>query len=904
MNIVTTLLGKIFGTRNQKLLKYYKSKVQLINALEPKIAALTDTQLSQKTNEFKQRLANGETLNDILPEAFSCVREASKRVLGMRHFDVQLIGGMALHDGRIAEMRTGEGKTLVSTLPVYLNALTGKGVHVVTVNDYLAKRDSEWMGKIHRFMGLTVGCIECEPRSQTKIDAYRADITYGTNNEFGFDYLRDNLVMNKNEIMQRHHAFAVVDEVDSILIDEARTPLIISGASEDKTDLYRSLNDIVLKLNAEHYDLDEENKNISLNDIGYDYAETLLHDAHLLQNNESLYSSHNILITHHLSQALKAHRIFMRDRDYIVKDNSVMLIDEFTGRIMDGRRYSDGLHQAIEAKENVQILPENQTLLSVTFQNYFRLYEKLSGMTGTAVTEAAEFKESFNLEIVEIPTNNPVIRIDENDVLFSSMEAKYNMIVEEIKKASEVGQPVLVGTVSIERSEALSKKLTSENIEHQILNARYHEQEASIIAQAGRLGAVTIATNMAGRGTDIQLGGSLEIQIKNEIPQDIQGHERDALVKKTENEIALEKQKVLEAGGLLVIGTERHDSRRIDNQLRGRAGRQGDPGRTKFYLSFEDDLLRVFGGDTLRNLFQKMGLEDDQALEHTMISNAIVRTQKKVEERNYEARRNLMKFDDIMNEQRSVVFKLRRNLLESENYKTAILEMIDNYIVSVLPEFCDPKSPLEDWDIEGLKERLNSHLGYLDYGIDAFIKHDGIDYNGFLTYLIDTIKGIYEKKIASWSDDVSNMVHAEVVLKPLDYHWREHLNVINHLSKMINFRSYGQKDPLVEFKKESFDSFSYFVKQKREDTLSRIFRVEVNMSDELADTLLATEGDHIVSTETTEFGDLPDILINPETGQQVSFFDFPRNALCPCNSGIKFKHCHGTPNEFARRMAS
>ena len=913
MDTIIKFLGKIFGTRNAKLLKRYYAQVAVINAFEPAVSALSDDALRGKTVAFKERLAKGETLDDILPEAFAVVREASKRVLNMRHFDVQLIGGMVLHEGKIAEMRTGEGKTLVSTLPVYLNALTGKGVHVVTVNDYLAKRDSNWMGKIHQFLGLTVGCIVCEPKSNEKINAYRADITYGTNNEFGFDYLRDNLVMSKNDLMQRSHYYAVVDEVDSILIDEARTPLIISGPADDKTDLYRKLNDVVLKLSPEHYDLDEEHKTISLNDAGYDFSETLLYAENLLPVGESLYASHNILITHHLSQALKAHRLFLKDRDYIIKDDAVILIDEFTGRIMDGRRYSDGLHQAIEAKENVTVCPENQTLLSVTFQNYFRLYNKLSGMTGTAMTEAAEFKESFNLEIVEIPTNNPLIRLDENDVLFGSVNTKYDMIISEIKKAKEFGQPVLVGTASIERSEDLSKRLKKENIDHQILNARYHEQEANIIAQAGRLGAVTISTNMAGRGTDIQLGGSLEMRIKDEIPNDLPENERPIAIDKIKQQVETEKNAVLKAGGLLVIGTERHDSRRIDNQLRGRSGRQGDPGRTKFYLSFEDDLLRVFGGDKLRDLFQKIGLEDNQALEHKMISNAILRTQKKVEERNYDARRNLMKYDDIMNEQRSVVFKLRRELLEAENYQATILEMIQNYINEILPEFCDAKTTIDEWDITGLKKHLTNNLGHHDYEIDDYLKNDGVDFHGFATYLINRLIKIYHNKTAQWSQDIVTMIHSEVVLKPLDYHWREHLNLINHLSKIINFRGYGQKDPLIEFKKEAFESFSYFLSQKRQDTLSRIFRVEVNMTNETADDLIVhhhTDKELFNISQSTDSHDenqkytLPQILINPETGQEVSFFDFPRNSLCPCGSLKKFKHCHGTPHEFARLMAS
>lgn len=896
MDAVISFLGKIFGTRNQRLLKKYQARVNEINALEEEISKLDDTALRAKTDEFKERLAKGADLDDLLPEAFAVVREASKRVLNMRHFDVQLIGGMVLHDGKIAEMRTGEGKTLVSTLPVYLNALTGNGVHVVTVNDYLAKRDSEWMGKIHRFLGLTVGCIECEPQSPEKIDAYQADITYGTNNEFGFDYLRDNLAMHKDDLVQKQHHFAVIDEVDSILIDEARTPLIISGPSEDKTDLYAKLDALVLNLKPEHYELDEENKNISLNDHGYDFSEKLLQKEGLISEGETLYSNHNIMISHHLSQALKAHKLFTKDKDYIVKNDNVLLIDEFTGRIMDGRRFSDGLHQAIEAKEHVTIQPENQTLSSVTFQNYFRLYDKLSGMTGTAQTESAEFKESFGLDVVEIPTNKPILRIDEEDALFVSTEKKYDAIVAEVKEAQKNGQPVLVGTASIERSEDLSKRLKKEKIKHQILNARYHEQEASIVAQAGRLGAVTISTNMAGRGTDIQLGGSAEMRIQNEVDPNISETEKEAQIKKIHAEVAKEKEKVLAAGGLLVIGTERHDSRRIDNQLRGRSGRQGDPGKSRFYLSFEDDLLRVFGGEKLRNLFQKIGLEEDQALENKMLTSTIVRTQKKVEQRNYDARRNLMKFDDIMNEQRSVVFAMRRDLLVNETYNQTIFEMIENYVAEILPEYCDEKSITDEWDIQDLQDRLTNNLGQKDYGITNFLQKDGITFKNFQDFLIQKLKEIYQEKISQWPEDISKEIHREVVLRPLDHYWREHLNLINHISKVINFRGYGQKDPLIEFKKESYESFSHFLSQKRQDTLMRIFRVEVDFS--IADDQISV--DEEIKKKLTK----DKALIDPNTQQPISLMDYPRNAICPCGSNKKFKHCHGQFDQISHSMVS
>jgi len=890
MDALFKLCGKIFGTRNDRLLKHYNARVSEINALEPEISSLTDQQLQEKTPEFKARLEKGESLNHILPEAFAVVREASKRVLNMRHFDVQLIGGMVLHDGRIAEMRTGEGKTLVSTLPVYLNALTGKGVHVVTVNDYLAKRDSQWMGKIHQFLGLTVGCIECEPASPEKIAAYQCDIVYGTNNEFGFDYLRDNLAMDKTEFVQKNHNFAVIDEIDSILIDEARTPLIISGPSDDKTELYTKLDALIPQLKPEHYDLDEENKAISLTDDGYDFAEDLLRETEILPKGESLYDGYNALITHHLSQAMKAHKLFIKDKDYIIKNDSVMLIDEFTGRIMDGRRFSDGLHQAIEAKENVTIQPENQTLSSVTFQNYFRFYKTLSGMTGTAQTEADEFKESFGLEIVVVPTNKQIQRLDKEDALFVNVDKKYKAIVTEIKEAQKRKQPVLVGTASIERSEELSEFLKKENVKHQILNARYHEQEANIVAQAGRLGSVTISTNMAGRGTDIQLGGSLEVRIQQEIPQDISDHKRAEHTQKIQKEVETEKQQVIQAGGLLVIGTERHDSRRIDNQLRGRSGRQGDPGQSRFYLSFDDDLLRVFGGDKLKAIFQKIGLEDEEALENKMLSNTIERTQKKVEQRNYDARRNLMKFDNIMNDQRSVIFKARRDLLEKENYQDTIVEMITNYVTQILPNYCNSKASSDEWEIETLLEYLTDNLGHHDYGIVQFCAQDGVDFTIFKKYLTEKLISIYQEKISPWPSEVSTTVHSEVVLRPLDFYWREHLNLIGHISKVINFRGYGQKDPLIEFKKEAYESFNNFLSQKRQDTLQRIFRVELDLSD-----LESNQETHNIDDTDTK-------IINQETGQKMSLIDYPRNALCPCDSGKKFKHCHGSPNVLAKAM--
>ena len=896
MQIVTGLFKKIFGTKNDRIIKKYYTIIETINALETEISSLSDTQLQAKTLYFKEKLAHGKTLDDILPEAFAVVREASKRVLGMRHFDVQLIGGMVLHDGKIAEMRTGEGKTLVSTLPAYLNALTGKGVHIVTVNDYLSRRDSEWMGQIHRFLGLTVGCIDGDLSPAQKKQAYASDITYGTNNEYGFDYLRDNLTVNKADLAQRTPNFAIIDEVDSILIDEARTPLIISGPTDDKSDLYLSVDALVRLFHKEHYDLDEESKTVTLNDKGYDRAEELLQEKGIMQTGV-LYDNDNLMIIHHLTQALRAHILFVKDRDYIIKDNKVILIDEFTGRMMDGRRFSDGLHQALEAKEHVPIQPENQTLSSVTFQNYFRLYQKLSGMTGTADTEEAEFKESFGLEVVQIPTNLPVQRIDDEDALYMSVKDKYKAIVQEIKAAQAVGRPVLVGTASIERSEQLSEFLTKEQIPHQVLNARYHAQEASIIAQAGRLGAVTISTNMAGRGTDIQLGGSVEMRIANEIPEDITEQERQFLEEKIRTEVELEKTKVMEAGGLYVIGTERHESRRIDNQLRGRSGRQGDKGRSRFYLSLEDDLLRIFGGDKLKSLLKKVGMEEGDALEDKMLSRAIVRAQKKVEQKNYDARRHLMKYDNIINEQRSVVFSKRRTLVEGDDFTPIIHDMIEKFIAHIVPNFCSHKSVPEDWNISELKSFLADTLGDHDFGIDDYIKQDGIDATDFKNFLTETLKSLYKNHISAWDADMIHNIEREYVLRTLDYYWREHLAFLDRIGKMIGFRGYGQKDPLIEYKRESFESFENFLNRWYAESLSKLMKITfhpVNFDD------IDTQDNH------AEHNFLEDnhTLLHPETREAISIADYPRNAECPCGSGKKFKHCHGEPHALARYLAS
>jgi len=881
MDLITGLLGKIFGTKNDRIIKKYRAVVDVINDLEKEFTPLSDDALRSKTDAFKDRLEKGETLDDILPEAFATVREASRRILNMRHFDVQLIGGMALHDGNIAEMRTGEGKTLVSTLPAYLNALTGKGVHVVTVNDYLAKRDSEWMGKIHRFLGLTVGCIEGNLAPTEKKEAYSCDITYGTNNEYGFDYLRDNLAVRPQELTQRKPHFAIIDEVDSILIDEARTPLIISGPTDDKSDLYNAADSIVRFFDETHYELEEESRSVTLNDAGYDKAEDLLSEKGLVTAG-SLYDSDNLEIMHHVSQALKAHILFQKDRDYIVKNNKVVLIDEFTGRMMDGRRFSDGLHQAIEAKEKVDILPENQTLSSVTFQNYFRLYDKLSGMTGTAETEAAEFKESFELAVINIPTNLPVQRLDEDDALYMTKKDKFKAIINEITEAQANKRPVLVGTASIERSEELSKVLTAQKIKHNVLNARYHEEEANIVAQAGRLGAVTISTNMAGRGTDIQLGGSVEMRADEEINPNSSDTEKEKQLEIIKQEVETEKRKVIEAGGLYVIGTERHESRRIDNQLRGRSGRQGDKGRSRFYLSLDDDLLRIFGGDKLKALLSRVGMEEGEALEDRMLSRAIVRAQKKVEQKNYEARRQLMKYDDIINEQRSVVFARRRKLVEGEDFTPTIHEMIEKFISEALPNFCPERSVVDDWDIEELKAFFSNVIGDHDFQINQYLAQDGVSASDFKDYLIKKLQELHHTHISEWEPSIVQDIQREYVLRPLDFHWRQHLAFLDRLGKLIGFRGYGQKDPLIEYKREAFESFSNFLHRWRTESLGRLMQLQVTYREQSEE-------------EINDF-----TVPHPETGEPIVLEDYPRNAECVCGSGKKFKHCCGHPSKLIK----
>ena len=769
----------IFGSSNDRYVKSLDKIVQTINALEPQIEALTDEELAGQTDKFREQLAAGKTLNDILPEAFATVREASRRVLGMRHFDVQMIGGIVLHRGEIAEMRTGEGKTLVATLATYLNAIEGKGVHVVTVNEYLARRDAEWMGQIHRALGLTIGVIVPGVSEAARRDAYFSDITYGTNSEFGFDYLRDNMKHDRSQMVQRPFNFAIVDEVDSILIDEARTPLIISGPTDDKSDLYIAVDAVVKQLDPQYYDADEKTKNITLTEEGVDLIERQLLEAGLLET-DNLYDVENTQVVHHLDQALRANVMFKRDTDYIVKDDKVVIIDEFTGRMMDGRRWSNGLHQAVEAKEGVRIEPENQTMASITYQNYFRMYPKLAGMTGTAATKAAEFHDIYKLNVVEIPTNVPVARIDDEDEFYKNTMDKFQAIAKAIREKHEIGQPVLVGTVSIEKSELLSEFLRKEGVTHNVLNARFHESEAHIVAQAGRLGAVTIATNMAGRGTDIQLGGNLEFRIEDELKDTPEGPEREAAIARIKDEIKAEKQQVLEAGGLFVLGTERHESRRIDNQLRGRAGRQGDPGLSRFYLCLEDDLLRIFGPDTLFARMMNSNLADGEAIGSKWLSKAIETAQKKVEARNYDIRKQVVEYDDVMNDQRKVIYEQRADIMDSDTVDDVVEDMRHDTVNTLVGEACPPGSYPEQWNIDGLKERASSVLG-LTPPIDEWLQEDHIEPELIEERLAVMADEAMARKITDADRDIWRQVEKSVLLDRLDHHWKEHLATLDAL---------------------------------------------------------------------------------------------------------------------------
>ncbi len=914
--MIKTLAKSIFGSANERYVRSLGKTVQQINALEPQIRAFTDEQLQAQTEKFRAQLADGKTLDDILPEAFATVREASVRVLGMRHFDVQLIGGIVLHRGEISEMRTGEGKTLVATLATYLNAIEGKGVHVVTVNDYLARRDAEWMGQIYRWLGLTVGVIVPNIGEAQRREAYHSDITYGTNNEFGFDYLRDNMKHDRRGMVQRPFSFAIVDEVDSILIDEARTPLIISGPTEDKSELYTALDAIVKQVPEDWYEKDEKSRHVSFTEDGNEQVENLLREAGLLET-DNLYDVENTQVVHHLDQALKANIMFKRDTDYIVKDGKVVIIDEFTGRMMDGRRWSNGLHQAVEAKEGVKIEPENQTLASITFQNYFRMYPKLSGMTGTAATEASEFWDIYKMNVVEIPTNVPVQRIDEDDEFYKNTMDKFKAIARAIAEKSQIGQPTLVGTVSIEKSELLSKFLDEEGVKHSVLNARFHEQEAHIVAQAGRIGAVTIATNMAGRGTDIQLGGNVEFRIEDELADVPEGPERDAAIERIKAEVAEEKQRVLAAGGLFVLGTERHESRRIDNQLRGRSGRQGDPGLSRFYLCLEDDLLRIFGPDTLFAKMMNSNLADGEAIGSKWLSKAIETAQKKVEARNYDIRKQVVEYDDVMNDQRKVIYEQRAEIMDSEAVDDVVVDMRHDTVNTIVGEACPPESYPEQWDIDGLKKRLDEVFG-INPPIDDWLQEDTVEPELIEERVRTETDAIMERKIAESDPAIWKRVEKSILLDRLDHHWKEHLATLDALRQVVFLRAYAQKQPINEYKREAFGLFERMLDTLREDVTSILIKSELRIAPPQVETLpelpdfLTGHIDPLTGLDNSDDGDgsaerpalfgslagspraafspggAATTADNPYAGMEIS-----RNAPCPCGSGNKYKHCHG-----------
>ncbi|MEO9874555.1 MAG: preprotein translocase subunit SecA [Anderseniella sp.] len=900
-----SIASKVFGSSNDRKVKKYQSRVDEINALEPELAALSDDELRARTATFRQQFADGTTLDDLLVPAFATVREGSKRALGLRHFDVQLVGGMVLNDNSIAEMRTGEGKTLVATLPVYLNAISGKAVHVVTVNDYLAQRDAAWMGKVYEFLGLRVGVIVHGLEDDERRDQYACDVTYATNNELGFDYLRDNMKYAVEDMVQRGHYYSIVDEVDSILIDEARTPLIISGALEDRSDLYTDIDKIIPQLIEEDYEIDEKTKSVSLTEAGNEHIEQLLQTSGMMTEG-SLYDVENVALVHHVNQSLRAHKVFVRDRDYIVKDDEVVIIDEFTGRMMPGRRYSEGQHQAIEAKENVRIQPENQTLASITFQNYFRLYEKLAGMTGTASTEADEFLDIYKLDVVEVPTNVAVRRLDEDDEVYRSVREKFDAIVVAIKDARERGQPVLVGTTSIDKSEYLAQHLKELGIPHNVLNARYHEQEAQIISQAGVPGAVTIATNMAGRGTDIQLGGNADMRIENELGEVPEGKKRDAAIEKINAEIAEHKQKALDAGGLFVIATERHESRRIDNQLRGRSGRQGDPGRSRFYLSLEDDLMRIFGSERMDSMLQKLGLEEGEAIVHPWINKALAKAQQKVEARNFDARKNILKFDDVMNDQRKVIFEQRIDIMNGNEISGTVDDMRHEVVDSTVVEFIPPSAYPEQWRSAELREKLRDVVA-IDFPVEDWADEEGIADEEIRERVTEAADNLYAEKREKYGAEIMEYIEKEVLLRSLDQLWREHIITLEHLRQAVQLRGYGQRDPLNEYKTEGFTLFEQMIVRLRAVVTGQLLRVEVSQNgademfpddEELPDMFIEDFDEHgnemppgtVLSAAVSPSPDQPEGF-NPE--DPLTWGPVGRNQACPCGSGKKFKHCHG-----------
>ena len=874
-----SVFKKIFGNSNDRLLKGAKPIIEKINSLSKEMKNSSDHLLRQKTNEFRQRIENGQDLDLILPEAFAVVREVSERAIGLRPFDVQLVGGYFLHKGYIAEMKTGEGKTLTATLPLYLNALQDKGAHLVTVNDYLAKRDAEWMGKVFSSLDISVGVIVPDMEDSEKKQAYAADVTYATNNELGFDYLRDNMKSDLSEICQRTPHYAIVDEVDSILIDEARTPLIISGPTNDKSELYTKVNSLIPELDASDFELDEKTKTGSLTDSGNQLMETLLREQELLTATSDLYDPENTDLVHHVNQALIANKLFRKESDYIVRGGEVILIDEFTGRMMAGRRLSNGLHQAIEAKEKLIVKPENTTLASVTFQNYFRLYEKLAGMTGTAITEADEFAEIYGLGVVEVPTNMPISRLDEDDQVYRTKEEKYKAVINEIKKSNAKGQPILVGTTSIDKSEEISKFLKKENIKHNVLNARYHEKEAEIISLAGTPGAVTIATNMAGRGTDIQLGGNVEMQIKGKVDDDDPNFDQKKT--KIEQQVLKNKEQVVKAGGLYVLATERHESRRIDNQLRGRSGRQGDPGKTTFFLSLDDDLLRIFGSDKLDGMLSKLGLKDGESIAHPWVSKALERAQGKVEARNFDLRKNILKYDDVVNVQRKEVFSQRRNIMEtadvSEMFENIYMDIVEDIIVESIPE----GSFVDQWDVNGLEEKLKEQFN-LTIQLGSYVKKDKILETEIRDIILKEVQNNLDHKKAEVGEQSFKMIQKQILLQVVDHCWSRHLSTLDHLRSVIGFRGYAQRDPLNEYKQEAFILFESLLEKIKRETIKVVFFAKF-----VSETDIKSFDKEKASSEIKNSEAISE-EINSFPNKKVR-----RNSPCPCGSGKKFKHCCG-----------
>ncbi|MBM1689342.1 preprotein translocase subunit SecA [Sulfitobacter geojensis] len=902
---IGTIAKKVFGTPNDRKIKATRPLVAKINALEPDFEKLSDEGLKDKTEELAKRAMGGESLDDLLPEAFANCREAARRTLGLRAFDTQMLAAIFLHQGNISEQKTGEGKTLTAALAAYLNALPGKGVHVVTVNEYLVQRDADWMGKVFAALGLTTGAAIAGMSTEAKREAYACNITYATNNELGFDYLRDNMKSNLDEILQKHHFFAIVDEVDSILIDEARTPLIISGPAQDRSDMYVTINKLIPSLKPEHYELDEKTRNVTFTDDGNEFLEELLRAEGLLEEGQSLYDPESTTIVHHVNQGLRAHTLFTKDKDYIVRDGEIMLIDEFTGRMMQGRRLSDGLHQAIEAKEGTSIMSENVTLASVTFQNYFRLYDKLAGMTGTALTEAEEFGEIYGLGVVEIPTNVPIARVDEDDAVYRTVGEKYQAMIDKVKEANAKGQPCLVGTTSIEKSEQLSQMLTAAGIQHNVLNARQHEQEAQIIADAGKLGAVTIATNMAGRGTDIQLGGNVELKVLEALDADPDA-DPVAIRTRIEAEHAEEKKKVLEAGGLYVLASERHESRRIDNQLRGRSGRQGDPGRTSFFLSLEDDLMRIFGSERLEKVLTSLGLKEGEAIIHPWVNKSLERAQAKVEGRNFDIRKQLLKFDDVMNEQRKVIFGQRRDIMESQDLSEITTDMRHQVIDDLIDTYMPPKTYADQWDSKGFAEGVAEHLN-MDLPMVAWCEEEGADDDVIRERLIEASDKMMAEKAEVFGAENMRNIEKQLLLQAIDTKWQEHLMTLEHLRSVVGFRGYAQRDPLNEYKNESFQLFEGMLDSLRLEVTQKLGQIQPMSEDERAAMMeelraqqAAMQAAAAAAAGKDAAGDAPKV----DAGTTIAGFDENdpstwgspgRNDDCPCGSGKKFKHCHGRP---------